>query len=124
MPRNISFTLTTQQFRDRTKTVTRRMGWSKLGPGVELMGCVKCMGMKPGEAVERLGLIRVTSVRRERLDLMYANPDYGKEEVVKEGFPKLTSLEFITMFCNSMRCIPSDYVTRIEFEYVEIAAHG
>ena len=39
--RNISFMLTTQQFRNRTKTVTRRMGWWNLKPGDILMGVEK-----------------------------------------------------------------------------------
>jgi len=33
MPRNISFALTTQQVRNRTKTVTRRAGWLFLKAG-------------------------------------------------------------------------------------------
>lgn len=119
MPRNISFALTTQQFRDQTKTVTRRLRWLKLKAGDELMGCVKCMGLKLGEKPERLGLIRVVDVRRERLDLMVANPEYGKQEAINEGFPELDGLQFVLMFANSMGCMPSDYITRIEFEYVD-----
>jgi hypothetical protein len=65
--RNISFSLTTEQFKARTKTVTRRLGWTFLEPGTVLMGCEKCMGLKPGEKIVRLGRIRVVSVRRERL---------------------------------------------------------
>jgi len=29
MPRNMSFMLTTEQIKNRTKTVTRRLGWKK-----------------------------------------------------------------------------------------------
>ena len=58
MPRNMSFALTTEQFLNRTKTVTRRKGWRFLKPGDVVMGCKKCMGLKPGEQLERLGLIR------------------------------------------------------------------
>lgn len=83
------------------------------------MGCVKCMGLKPGEKIERLGLIRVTSVRRERLDRMATEPRYGKLEAIYEGFPELTGFQFVKMFCESMGCVPCDLVTRIEFEYVE-----
>lgn len=52
MPRNISFALTTPQFRARTKWVTRRLGWLFLKPGDTLMGVEKGMGLKiNGETV-------------------------------------------------------------------------
>ena len=34
--RSMSFMLTTQQIRDRTKSVTRRTGWADLQPGTLL----------------------------------------------------------------------------------------
>ena len=33
MPRNMSFMITKEQVRNRTKTVTRRLGWAFLKPG-------------------------------------------------------------------------------------------
>jgi len=33
MPRNMSFSMTTQAVLDETKTVTRRLGWDFLKPG-------------------------------------------------------------------------------------------
>lgn len=123
MPRNISFALTTDQIRDRTKTVTRRLGWEFLKPGDILCACVKCMGLKPGEQIERLGLIRVVDVRRERLSLMTTRIEYGFQETTKEGYPVGTAKHipsaFVAMFCRAMKCDPNDEVTRIEFEYVE-----
>lgn len=120
MPRNISFAKTTQQFRERTKSVTRRKGWRTVKPGQILNGCVKCMGLKPGESIERLGQIRVTSARREALQLMADsdNPEYGNEEAIKEGFPELTGVEFVEMFCRDLDATPDEEVTRIEFEYL------
>ena len=118
MPRNISFALTTQQFRDRTKTVTRRLRWLKLKPGEVLCGCVKCMGLKPGESIERMGLIRVTSVRREPLSAM-SKTCYGDQEAILEGFPHLTGHGFVTMFSENMRCSVGEIVTRIEYEYLD-----
>lgn len=106
-------------FKTRTKTVTRRLGWKNLKPGQILNACVKCMGLKPGETIQRLGQIRVVSVRQERLDLMIANPEYGNQDAANEGFLNLTGHEFVMMFCAHMRCRPADYVTRIEFEYVD-----
>ncbi len=111
--RNISFALTTEQFRSRTKTVTRRLGWKFLKPGDHLMGCVKCMGRKHGEPLERLGEIEVVSVRHEPL-LMCDDMD-----AAREGFPQLTGVEFVEMFREHQGGHPGQIVTRIEFKYVE-----
>lgn len=120
MPRNISFSLTTQQFRDRTKWVTRRMGWHKLQAGDVLNGCEKCQGLKRGETVKKLGRIKILSVRREPLQRMTDDSEYGAREVVAEGFPDKTPAEFVVMFCRSHSgCQPESEVTRIEFEYLE-----
>ncbi|MBL3601592.1 MAG: HNH endonuclease [gamma proteobacterium endosymbiont of Lamellibrachia anaximandri] len=97
MPRNMSFALTTDQFKARTKTVTRRLGWGFLKPGDTVMGCRKCMGLKPGEKLERLGLIRILNVRREPLSRMFTEHTYGLMETTKEGFPEMGTLDFIDM---------------------------
>lgn len=122
--RNISFMLTQQQIRDRTKTVTRRVGWGKLKAGEMLRGVEKGMGLKAGEKVKALANIRVVSVRPEPLSAMTADLDYGFEECAKEGFGEHPSLrlpsEFIKFFCGSHRgCTADTVVTRIEFEYVD-----
>lgn len=115
--RNISFALTTDQIRNRTKTVTRRLMWSWLKPGDELQACVKCMGLKKGEKIQKLCVIVVTDVRREPLSRMAADPDYGDQEALLEGFPNMTGTEFVRMFCDNMKCEPDTLVTRIEFTY-------
>jgi hypothetical protein len=117
--KNISFSMTTRQFRAKTKGVTRRMGWTTLKPSDRLMGCEKCMGRKPGEPLVRLGPIAILSVRRERLDRMITEPAYGYEECRKEGFPEMTPRQFVDMFCASHKgCKPSTVVTRLRFEYL------
>jgi hypothetical protein len=68
--RNISFSLTTAQIRDRSKTVTRRMGWRNLKVGERLQGCEKCMGRRNGEPLVKLAVIEVVSVRREKLNTL------------------------------------------------------
>lgn len=112
MPRNMSFILTTEQIRNRTKTVTRRLGWWFLKPGDILNACKKCQGLKKGEKIEKICQIRVMSVREERLIQI------NSADTVEEGFPYLTPDEFISMFCKEMGCNPWRYVNRIEFEYV------
>ncbi len=120
MARNISFALTTEQIRNRTKTVTRRVGWKFLKTGDVLNACVKCMGLRAGEQIQRLGKIRVVNVRQELLARMAALAgDYGKTEARREGFPEMTGEEFVMMFCKHMGGSPSQTVTRIEFEYLE-----
>ena len=117
--RNISFALTTNQFRMREKTVTRRLGWKNLKPGDRLMACVKCMGLKPGEKLERLGEIEVVSVKREALAAIYLDRDYLSNDAAREGFPDLTAYQFADMFCEHMKVDHKTFVTRIEFKYVE-----
>ncbi len=67
MPRNISFSMTTPQFIDGSKTVTRRMGWKFLKPGDVLCAVEKGMGLKKGEKVKRLGHIKIECVDFERI---------------------------------------------------------
>lgn len=111
--RNISFSLTTRQFRDRSKTVTRRTRWENLKAGDRLMGIVKGMGLKKGEKVERLGEIEVVQATREPLSLT------TDEDAKREGFPELTGAQFVDMYCRHQGGTPDQIVTRIEFKYVE-----
>jgi hypothetical protein len=81
------------------------------------------MGLKPGEKIDRLCLIRVVGVRREQLRRMTDELDYGLSETTLEGFPeghqKHCPSEFVSMFCASHKGVtPDSTITRIEFEYV------
>lgn len=119
MPRNISFALTTPQFLDGSKDVTRRMGWLFLRLGDMLMAVEKSQGLGKGGKIKRLGLIEVVSVRRERLDEMIVRPRYGYEEVKREGFPEMAPNGFVWFFCDShKKCKPGSIITRIQFERV------
>lgn len=126
MPRNISFMLTTEQFRNRSKTVTRRKGWAFLKPGDVLCGVEKSQGLGKGGKIKRLGMIRVKDVRREPLRRMTDDLDYGFDECEREGFPKSGPNEFVDMFCRTHRkTAPDTLITRIEFEYLDAeSAHG
>ena len=112
MPRNMSFALTTAQFKDRSKDVTRRAGWLFLKPGDQLCGVLKSMGLKAGEKVERLGLIEVISTRVEPLNHI------TQEDVIREGFPAWTPAQFVEFYVNKNRCAPDLPVNRIEYRYI------
>lgn len=112
MPRNMSFSLTTDQVRARDKDVTRRLGWWFLNPRDVVNAVVKAMGLRKGEKIERICRIRIVSTRPEPL---YA---ITEKEVLREGFPYLGRQGFIEMFCRHNKCAVDVTVNRIEFEYV------
>lgn len=119
----MSFALTTGQILDGSKDVTRRLGWEFLKVGDLLRPVRKCMGLRPGEKLEVLrDPIRVISLRRERLDLMTTDLEYGYEEVRREGFEFHPEYRFpstwVAMFCATHKhCTPATVITRIEFSY-------
>ncbi len=117
--RNMSFALTTEQVLAGTKTVTPRLGWLHLRPGDQLRPVRKCMGLRPGEKIVPLRApLRTVGTGREPLRRMIDDPDYGRDECRREGFPLLSPAEFIAMFCATHKgCTPDTVVTRIEFTY-------
>ena len=125
MPRNMSFALTTEQFRARSKTVTRRYGWQFAKVGDIVCGVLKSQGLKPGEKIQRLGMIRLTDVRREPLCRIVEDMAYGVEETAREGFSKESQPNswpptFVKFFCASHKgCTPGSMITRIEYEYLD-----
>jgi hypothetical protein len=113
MPRNMSFAMTKQQVRDQSKDLTRRFGWLFLKPSHIVQPVEKGMGLKEGEKVVYIGgPIRVKSTRLEPLNVI------TQEDVVREGFPNMTPVEFVAMLCKHYRCPPDEVVNRIEFEYL------
>lgn len=108
---NISCSHTIAQVRARSKTVTRRLGWAGLQPGTLLRVVEKAMGLKPGEKIVPLAVVRVVSVRRERLI------DMTDEDCAREGFPQMDRLEFIRFFARAFKCDPRKTVTRIQWKY-------
>lgn len=119
MARLISFALTKDQIRNRTKTVTRRVRWLKLKPFTHLDGVEKAMGFKPGTTgnIRWLDSIYTLSVLREPLQALIDDPDYGRAEAIKEGFPHLDGAGFVKMFCDDLKSKPNAVLTRIEFCY-------
>ena len=113
MPRNMSFAMTTEQIRNRSKTVTRRFGWWFLKPGDTVNAVEKSMGLKKGEKVKRICQIRIISTRREPLD------EISEFDVVDEGFPTRSPAQFVEMLVKHYGCKPDAICNRIRFEYVE-----
>jgi hypothetical protein len=117
----MSFALTTAQIRNRSKTVTRRMGWTFLKPGDLVRAVVKAQGLKKGEHPEPLAILRIVRVNREKLSSLLFDRRYGAVELAREGFapPAIYSKpdRFVRWFCETHGCAPDDVVTRIEFEY-------
>lgn len=103
--------MTTQQIRNRSKTVTRRFAWWDLKPGDRVWAVEKAMGLKKGEKVKRLALLRIVSTRSEPLDAI------TQEDVAREGFPDWTPRQFIQMLRDHYGVKPDATVNRIEFEY-------
>ncbi len=112
MPRNMSFALTTRQIRRGIKTVTRRLGWKNLRPGELFWAVEKAQGLKKGEKIKRLALLKCVSNRSVMLDRIDA------ADVAREGFAGMAPRCFVAMFMAEMQCRPSSWVRRIEFEYV------
>ena len=124
---NISFALTPDQVRQRTKTETRRNGWAWLADmfainlplrsglprddGVILRGIVKGQGLKKGQHPERITCIKATAARREPLNWIDA------EAVTREGFPGKDPAWFIRMYCDANGGEPSQEITVIQFTY-------
>jgi hypothetical protein len=108
----MSFQMTTQQYRNKTKTVTRRLGWWKVNIGEVMNGVEKCQGLKKGEKMVKLGQHRIVGARLEPLNAI------TQEDCVREGFPEMTPDEFVAMFTRHHNCLPTQTVNRIEFEYL------
>lgn len=120
MPRNISFSMTTPQVRRREKDVTRRWAWENAKVGDVLQGVEKAMGLKKGEKIVKLDLVELVDVRRERLDRMITEPEYGKEEMRREGYPfgLKDPAAFVERLAREGNKKPSDLITRLEFKYL------
>lgn len=110
--RNMSFSMTTEQYRNCTKTVTRRLGWWNLRAGEICNGVEKAQGLKKGEKIVVMGQHKILSTRIELLC------DITPDDVVREGFPDMTPEFFIQFFMKSHKCGRFDPVNRIEFEHI------
>lgn len=104
--------MTTEQIKARTKTVTRRFGWWFLKPGDEIKAVKKAMGLKSGEKMESLAILRIVSTRSESLNTI------TQADVIREGFPDWTPEQFVQMLVDHYKVDPTATINRIEFEYL------
>lgn len=111
--RNMSFAWTTPQARAKEKTVTRRQAWWKLKPGTLIQQVEKGMGLKKGEKMVKIHVVRIVAVE---LQVIF---EVTQEDCVKEGFPELTPQAFVQFYCKGHGLDPTDVCNRIEFEYVD-----
>lgn len=112
MPRMMSFAMTKGQMLNKTKTVTRRLGWGSLKAGDTLFAVDRVMGFRKGEKPTVLGMLRVTEVHREPLNWI------SQEDVIREGFHDMTASQFIGMFAGHYGIAHDAMITRIEFVHV------
>jgi len=129
----MSFFMTTEAYREGSKTITRRDGWWHLKPGDVFMGCVKCMGLRKGEKVQKIHAGRVVSTRPEmlgwllELDGPHYTYDEACEEFAREGFPGCHPEWFVEFYLRDFSLgyvalrekAGATKVNRIEFAHVE-----
>lgn len=111
---NMSFSKTTEQVRNKIKTVTRRFGWWSLKPCTKLWAVEKSQGLKKGEKVVRIWMIEIVSAREEQVQDIRHQPD----DLILEGFPDMTASEFIELLCKGTGKTETSPVNRIEFKYL------
>ena len=102
-----------------TKDVTRRYGWLNVKVGELLQGIEKGQGIPKGGHVRKLRQIRVLSARREKLARLLEEPEYGRDEMRREGFPGMEPRDFVGRYFGKGRDGIAATITRIEFEYVD-----
>ena len=123
---NMSFFLTTRQFIEDEKDVTRRVGWGNLKPNDTFTAVKKQQGLKPGEKIVKLGECICISNTPEPVDEIVRRPYRNgskRSEMEREGFPQMTAEQFVTFFCKHMNVIPSTIINRIELMKMTWATH-
>lgn len=118
----MSVSHTTEQVYNRTKTVTRRKGWWEdkngrriLKPGDRLTLCEKVMGRRKGEPLVRIVDVEAIDVQREHLWEIEEHPG----DVQAEGFAGKSTEWFIRFFCDTFGGERRQWVTRIEWRYLD-----
>lgn len=122
MPRRMSCSLTVDAVRARIKTVTRRepATWNTLKPGDRITLVEKAMGLPKGAKQVVLADVEITDVSVELLRRWLTHA-----EVVAEGFPGMSPVEFVDFWLRSHGYKLNNYnrehvrARRIEWRYLE-----
>jgi hypothetical protein len=110
--RYMSFALTVEPMQRGEKDITRRIGWRDAKPGWTVQPARKCQGLKKGQRIEKITRpIVFVDVRLEPLEAI------TPADVVREGFPGMTPFEFVTMFRQHNKCLATQEVVRIAFQF-------
>lgn len=115
---NMSYFLTTKQFINHEKDVTRRLGWANLKANDNYTAVKKSQGLKLGEKIQKLGECICISNTPEPVDEIIRRPYRNgskRSEMAREGFPEMTAEQFVEFFCTHMKVTPETTVNRIEF---------
>ena len=107
----MSFRWTEQQLVAGIKTVTRRLGWWKVRPGDQLLAIRQWQELPKGSHQHILGSILIRGARPERVK------DITPDDVVREGFPDMTTDQFIAFFCRGHRISPLHVINRIHLAF-------
>lgn len=121
MPRLMSVAYTVDAVNDRSKMVTRRVGWRFVKAGDLLQLCRKVQGRRRSdgtvEPLDLLAVVHITGVRREPLRAIYSLPA-PDIETLREGVPGVYTVDaFVEFYCNTFGVTPDTEITRIEWEY-------
>lgn len=132
MPRLMAVSLTEASVMDRTKTVTRRLGWRHLRPGDRLTLCRKVMGRRRAdgtvEPLVRLAEVEVVDVRRDKLWAI-TDDEIAREAVLDQPWVEVyvdsgqpTPQAWVWWYCEQFGVQPDAEVTRIEWRYLDSEA--
>jgi hypothetical protein len=120
----MSCSATKEAVRNRTKTVTRRLAWDDLWNDEEIILVEQAQGLKKGDHQVPLARVAIASTRSEPLNRLEKEPEYGRAEMILEGFPDMDPSDFITMFVRMNKLAGKTYsprsqvVNRIEWVYL------
>ena len=115
----IAFSDTVRAVRERQQTVSRRLSPPPLAVGDLVDAVASDWMVRHKGPLTPLAVIRIVSLREEPLSRILNEPEYGREELAKEGGPAVTLPTWaLTLLVRYKRLSLDTPLTRIEFEYL------
>jgi len=113
VPRNMSFSMTTEQVRNGTRPSPA--AWAGATPTRRTaVGGREGAGLRKGEKIKRIRMIRVVSIEAEPLEDLYEYPD-ARRRWPARGFRAWSPGSFLHLFCEYNGVTLNGWVNRIEF---------